>query len=547
MCKRTTAGTLVALATGVSLGAPSPAEAERIKNIDYPGGGVIIYYLDDNVVPDGQTRICLSNRTGQEKMMKWIRVLPQGGVNHVLARTNGSRSCVTIPSRQRIEWTFRDRGKTVRREAMNLHDFSRKHVLFDWVKDNNHFEKVVPGRDCGRENQRACKIWEGIPSCNSGLVEVLGKGICVDPNKAGSICGRENQRPCTVTERVPSCNPGLVEDFLKGRCVATADTPRVRLAERKLAELGGLIASKIGLAQEVASDPRVKASLESNPQAVERLVNPASAGQTHLPDGNLIRTMTVGATAGAKVFIGGSAGAGVAIDLTGHRPAYLYGTADWSASVGVGASAGIDVGFWVCQNNKIGGDSWGLEFGPADLFALARVLKGVEGAKLSDMAKKGPDVGIALWFDYDELFQGFTLTPGLGVGADFGGLVKAGTVVEDDPTVNCDGSPRTTTRAAPRSQNASQTAAAHGAVTFYQDCGYQGYSVTVPAGRHTLASLQAMGIRDNDISSVRVAPGSTVRIYARNGFGGTWQDLSQDVPCLVEHGFNDALSSAVVQ
>jgi hypothetical protein len=53
--------------------------------------------------------------------------------------------------------------------------------------------------------------------------------------------------------------------------------------------------------------------------------------------------------------------------------------------------------------------------------------------------KKGPSLGIGLWFDYDNVFQGFTITPGFGVGADFGGVVKATTAVENDASVGCDG------------------------------------------------------------------------------------------------------------
>ena len=70
-----------------------------------------------------------------------------------------------------------------------------------------------------------------------------------------------------------------------------------------------------------------------------------------------------------------------------------------------------------CQNNKIGGPSWGVEFGVDDL-AAAYV-----GAV---SMKKGPSLGVALWFDYNNVFLGFTITPGFGVGADFGGVIYAG-------------------------------------------------------------------------------------------------------------------------
>ena len=76
--------------------------------------------------------------------------------------------------------------------------------------------KKAPLR-CGAENQRACKVWERIPSCNKGLYEVIGKGVCKRKPKLN--CGAKNQRPCKVWERVPSCNKGLKEHFFKGKCV----------------------------------------------------------------------------------------------------------------------------------------------------------------------------------------------------------------------------------------------------------------------------------------------------------------------------------------
>lgn len=104
-------------------------------------------------------------------------------------------------------------------------------------------------------------------------------------------------------------------------------------------------------------------------------------------------------------------------------------------SLGFGAAGSADIGFWVCQANKIGGNAWGVEFGPNDILAFARVLKGVEGARLSDIVKPGWDVGVTLWSGNDNVFQGFTLTPSAGAGADLGGVVWATTAVKDDPDV----------------------------------------------------------------------------------------------------------------
>ena len=82
--------------------------------------------------------------------------------------------------------------------------------------------KSRPGIDCGRENQRACKVWERVPSCNNGLVENLARGMCLRKAVPGRDCGQLNQRPCKVFERVPSCNKGLYENFDRNLCLHLA-------------------------------------------------------------------------------------------------------------------------------------------------------------------------------------------------------------------------------------------------------------------------------------------------------------------------------------
>jgi hypothetical protein len=301
--------------------------------------------------------------------------------------------------------------------------------LVEDFSKNRCVAKDVPGRDCGQVNQRPCKVWERVPSCNANLKEDFARGICVAVN-----CGKKYGRPCTVVQRIPSCDSGLVEDFLKGQCVPSGDAERHRIANAKLVEIGSFIASKVGFATAVASDPQVRAALNSSDKTrVAQVVNASAVGATQMPDGYLLRTLSIGATAGGKILIvGTSGGAGAAIDLKGQRPVYAYATGGYNFGPGLAAGAGIDVGLWVCQNNKIGGDSWGIAFGVDDL------AKAYAGA--SDL-KKGPSIGVGLWFDYHNVFQGFTITPGFGVGADFGGLIKATTAVEGDPTVGCDGRP----------------------------------------------------------------------------------------------------------
>jgi pimeloyl-ACP methyl ester carboxylesterase len=63
--------------------------------------------------------------------------------------------------------------------------------------------------DCGGLNERACLVTERIPSCESGLVELVSTSgsFCRQIQSDGfpNHCGRNGQRPCQVTENIPSC------------------------------------------------------------------------------------------------------------------------------------------------------------------------------------------------------------------------------------------------------------------------------------------------------------------------------------------------------
>jgi hypothetical protein len=65
---------------------------------------------------------------------------------------------------------------------------------------------------CGAAGQRACTVFERIPSCDKNLVEKSGK--CKHP-----ACGRTGERACLVSERIPSCDDDLVESG--GKCLSS--------------------------------------------------------------------------------------------------------------------------------------------------------------------------------------------------------------------------------------------------------------------------------------------------------------------------------------
>ncbi|HYS37550.1 MAG TPA: glycoside hydrolase N-terminal domain-containing protein, partial [Pseudonocardiaceae bacterium] len=79
--------------------------------------------------------------------------------------------------------------------------------------------------------------------------------------------------------------------------------------------------------------------------------------------------------------------------------------------------------------------------------------------------------------------------------------------------------------------------------TFYVDAGYSGTAVALGAGSYDLPQLQAAGIANDSISSIRVPAGFTVTAYADAGFAGTAWTFTADDPNLVNTGNNDAISS----
>ncbi len=82
--------------------------------------------------------------------------------------------------------------------------------------------------------------------------------------------------------------------------------------------------------------------------------------------------------------------------------------------------------------------------------------------------------------------------------------------------------------------------------TVYQDCNYAGYAVGLNEGRYTRAQLQALGIKDNDLSSLRVNAGYQVQLFDGDNFAGTSVTRTSDTGCLVDQGFNDRTTSIVI-
>lgn len=82
-------------------------------------------------------------------------------------------------------------------------------------------------------------------------------------------------------------------------------------------------------------------------------------------------------------------------------------------------------------------------------------------------------------------------------------------------------------------------------VTFYADINYGGKAVTLGVGNYTLSQLNARGIPNDWMSSLKVPSGWTVEVYENDNFGGTkWTYTSSS--SWVGNTVNDKMSSVKI-
>lgn len=86
-----------------------------------------------------------------------------------------------------------------------------------------------------------------------------------------------------------------------------------------------------------------------------------------------------------------------------------------------------------------------------------------------------------------------------------------------------------------------------GVATFYKDCGYEGKAVELPIGNYNLGDLQAKGILNDDISSIKVSDGYKVIAYWDSNFSGASTVFTSNNSCLVNIGWNDQISSLKIE
>ncbi len=87
---------------------------------------------------------------------------------------------------------------------------------------------------------------------------------------------------------------------------------------------------------------------------------------------------------------------------------------------------------------------------------------------------------------------------------------------------------------------------AENGVTLFIDCPLSGTSVGLSEGNYNVNNLAALGMPNDKVSSLRVAPGFKVEIFLEKDFSGRSLSFTRDDSCLTDNNFNDLLSSVRV-
>ncbi|MDE1462223.1 M60 family metallopeptidase [Spartinivicinus poritis] len=83
-------------------------------------------------------------------------------------------------------------------------------------------------------------------------------------------------------------------------------------------------------------------------------------------------------------------------------------------------------------------------------------------------------------------------------------------------------------------------------VSIYKHCGFNGYQVNLAPGRYTLSQLRRLGMRNDDISSIKVPKGMSAELYEHDNFKGRSWNFTGKNRCFVANGLNDIVSSLII-
>jgi len=186
----------------------------------------------------------------------------------------------------------------------------------------------------------------------------------------------------------------------------------------------------------------------------------------------------------------------------------------------------------VHQHCNYGGYSVPLSSGSYDLSSITR-----RGGKNDDISSIRIPNGYRVTIYEHAGFRGrsrtFSSNQSCLVASNFNDILSSIRVTKTTP-------PRTTgpTRTTPT------TSSSNAFVTLYQHCNYGGRQTPISTfGSIDLGSLQRRGMRNDDVSAIRVKPGYVATVYEHAGFRGRSRTFRGNDACFVNDGFNDITSS----
>jgi len=84
-------------------------------------------------------------------------------------------------------------------------------------------------------------------------------------------------------------------------------------------------------------------------------------------------------------------------------------------------------------------------------------------------------------------------------------------------------------------------------VKVYQHCNYAGYVAKLKPRKYNLSNLKLYGVRNDDLSAIKVPAGYEAIVYEHDNFRGRSLRFWGNDSCLVNNGFNDIISSIIIR
>ena len=540
--------TAIAILAAAAVVSSSPAEAKRVWDITYGGGGKIIQYNDDRLLSPGKTRLCLKNGTGQPKRVKWKQVRPANPIT-MLVPENGDQSCVTLPSDQTVSFDFQDRGVSVSPGQIDLRNVDGDIILFHWVADTTISDPLEAAA------QQALKDLKPLLDVGVVAARCMSNADSIESVLRGQAPGQVLQMPGVLRCLQPIRQAAQRNGY---------NTITIGAGASVQAGVGG--STEGGIAIDV-TDRYAPVAYWTNGYSVGW--GAAVSGDVtigfHKPKINGIAGDAQGYSYSGVALGGG--GASVWYDYDGRQIG-----ASATASVGVGGEVGVyhRVNTMITADTVPGtppaGGGGRATGSPVTIQTIP--LEGPYGRGIVVHSKIDSTFGIApitriclknstphpktIQHGQQGTNPLSAATQGSESCANFPSNIRLEFVFLDrgarvkGSAMNLSAYSGDTVTFDWRDVGSAAHTVNRGQITFYEHCGYQGRSVSIPNGRHTLASLRALGVKNDDISSIRVTPGNVVAVYQHDSFGGRRLDFRRDVACLVDQGFNDLLSSAIV-